>query len=916
MNLSLLLSLHKIFFLFFFFSFNYLSALEFTQEEKEWIKANPSIKVGVDNAWQPFDFINKEGKHDGMSADYLTLISQMTGLHFVVEKHAQWSEVLDVAKHKQLDMIAAIAPTDERLKYLDFTNSYMKYTFVLVTADKNSFFYEISDFNSKRIGVIKSYITEDILRQGYPEIEVVSYDDLNALLEGMVSGEIDAIFDNAVSMAHYIKKQGYSHLKMVTLGEQKRQISMAVTKGNEMLLSILNKALNAISTAEKLMIRNKWISFEYEKTIDYALLYKIIGLFLFFSLAMLYWYRKLSAEVYKRKESESQMSMLMDTIPLNVIVSGYDGSVLRANAYALETFSIAAEDVFTYNVMQFYSNPLEREDIMKTIKEEGKVKNRIVKFQHLDMNEMDIMISIIPIVYDGKKALLTIAVDLTKRIAMEEDLRQAKTLADAANKSKSDFLANMSHEIRTPMNAIIGFTELLNEEVKEARLKGYIKTIKGAGHTLLTLINDILDLSKIEAGKLEIYKRATNVFDLSEEVLSIFMIAVREKDVDLILDIDDNIPKSLLLDDIRLRQILVNLIGNAVKFTEEGFIKLKMCAVNVDDHLSKLDLEIVIEDTGIGISTSQRESIFQSFEQKVGQDNRKYGGTGLGLSISKRLIEMMGGKVSLESIEGEGSKFFLHLFNIDIASIQSFNESKKEEHFSAKNIVFKPAKLLIVDDIENNRELIVQNFEHTALTIITANDGYGAIEQYKKEQPDIILMDIRMPNMDGHEATAMIRKLGATVPIVALTASIMKDEYERIKSKDFDGYLRKPVLRDELFLELSHFLAYDTIEIMDASNESDNLIEFNENTLLHSALVLKEMQETLSPLHRKVRQNNNIEEIKIFISKVCALGEKYDVDILVEYASRLDEATEAFDIIQIQSLLREYMKIQEALELL
>ncbi len=913
--MSLLLSQTTKIGLFFLFFFSYSVAITFTKEEQRWIKEHPMIKVGVDSGWEPFDFINVNGEHDGMSADYLQIISKKTGLNFVIEKHEKWSDVLEAAQKKQLDMLSALAPSKERSKYLNFTEPYMKYAFVLASSDSSSFFYEISDFNGKRIGVIDAYITEDILKENYPEIEVVTYKNLQDLLEAIISHEIDAIFDNAVSIAYHIKKEGYSYIKMVTIGEHKRSITMGVTKDNNMLLSILNKALKSITTVEKSKIRNRWVTLEYEKTIDYTLVYKVLALFLFFVLGTWYWYRKLNHEVQKRKESEDQMSMMIDAIPLNVIVSGFDGSVLRSNAFALQTFSIAAEDIYGYNVMEFYASPEEREDIIKVIQKEGRVSNRIVKFRRFDNSEMDIMISIIPIVYDGKKALLSIMVDLTERIQMEQDLHEAKEEAISANKSKSEFLANMSHEIRTPMNAIMGFTELLDEEVKETRLKGYVKTIRNAGSTLLTLINDILDLSKIEAGKLEITKRATNVYDLSEEVLSIFMMSVRGKDVNLILNIDENIPKSLLLDDVRLRQVLVNIIGNAVKFTQKGYIKLHMNASNVDDHLSKMDLEVIVEDTGMGINENQIESIFQSFEQQSGQDNRKYGGTGLGLSISKRLTEMMNGKISAESTEGKGSKFFLHFYNIDISSVQVKNSVDTKENLNAKSLVFKVATILVVDDIKDNLELIVQSLENTALNIITACDGYEALEQYSKEKPDLILMDIRMPNMDGYEAAEKIKALDKGVPIVALTASVMKDEYEQKKSKDFDAYLRKPVLRDELFLELSHFLAYDIVKYND-EGISDKAFKLSKNATLNMTKIVDEMHQVLSPLHLKAKQSNNIIEIKIFVEKIHILAQKYELDIFEEYASKFDEALETFDITQMQALLNEYPAMQEKFELL
>jgi len=557
--------------------------------------------------------------------------------------------------------------------------------------------------------------------------------------------------------------------------------------------------------------------------------------------------------------------------------------------------------------MSFYVDSTEREYIIETIKKEGKLNDKIVKFKRSDQSEMSVLLSIIPILYDSKEALLSIMVDLTERIEREEALEEAKKVADHANKSKSEFLANMSHEIRTPMNAIMGFTELLNEQVTKPRLKAYTNIIKNAGNSLLTLINDILDLSKIEAGKFEISKTAVNVTDIANDVASIFSMSAGTKGLSIVLDIDDNIPKSLLLDGIRLRQILVNLVGNSIKFTEEGYIKISIHVFNVDEHLSKLDLEISVEDTGIGISQSQRENIFNSFEQQEGQDSRKYGGTGLGLSISKRLAEMMDGTITVQSVEDHGATFFLYLYSVDISSIQAIEQSKEiKEH---KAIVFRPAKILVVDDVEDNRELIIKNFEETNIKIVTASDGLEAIAQYGKEKPDLILMDIRMPNMDGYEATSKIKMI-SNVPIVALTASIMQDEYEKAKSKDFDGYLRKPILRHDLFVELSHFLDYDVAEPHMKDTHSEVLI-LDAYAMQNLTTILEKLDINIRPLYEKASQSNSISDIEVFSREVERLSHTYEINLLEEYVLQLNEAIDTFDIIQIQALLRKYKVLVE-----
>ncbi len=608
------------------------------------------------------------------------------------------------------------------------------------------------------------------------------------------------------------------------------------------------------------------------------------------------------------KQNEAQMKRIIDSIPLIVLITNFEGKILSANRKALTDYHVVEEDISNFNIVDFYLNSRDRDEVTRILQQEGRVEQKIVTMKDVQGKAREMMLSVTPITYHNQSALLTISVDLTERILAEKKLKEAMEHAKAANQSKTEFLANMSHEIRTPMNAILGFTELLNEQVKEPRLKSFIHTIQSAGNTLLMLINDILDLSKIEAGKMTIHKTATNPHELFKEVGDIFTMNIQKKGLDFYIDIAPDIPASLLLDPVRLRQVLFNLLGNAVKFTDRGFIKLSVKSVNEFEQLSKIDLLIQVEDTGIGIPLEQQDRIFNVFEQQEGQDSGKFGGTGLGLSITKRLVAMMEGYISLESIPNQGSVFTILLEKVDVASVHSYNERDNSILFNAQTIRFKPATVLVVDDVLNNRELICQNFVDSGLTIIQAENGQEAIDYYRSNHIDLILMDIRMPVLNGYEAAKVIKSLNPDLPIVALTASVMQDEFEKIRRAYFDDYLRKPVLRYDLIQSLSKFLKYDQQKYDEPQEVAHRITNFNEESLPEP---LKEViKEKLIPLYQRAVKSNSIDDIKVFAKQADDLAIEHENEALALFATQLLEKVDSFDIAGMQFLLKksEFLK--------
>ncbi len=370
-----------------------------------------------------------------------------------------------------------------------------------------------------------------------------------------------------------------------------------------------------------------------------------------------------------------------------------------------------------------------------------------------------------------------------------------------ANVAKSEFLANMSHEIRTPLNAILGFIDLLREKEDDKEKLSYLQTIHSSSYTLLGIINDILDFSKIESGNLTIDKTDFNVEDEFKSVVDLFRAKASEKSINLTLKMDPNLPSALYGDPLRIKQIIANLLSNAIKFTpRNGKVELSISYKNKKLHVK-------VKDTGIGIEKSKQADIFKAFSQAESSTTRKYGGTGLGLAISSKLVSLMGGELKLESEPGKGSTFY---FDIDIGVGKYQREAKiKEQDIEA----MKGKKVLLVEDNKANQMFMSLLLKKLNMNFKIANDGIEAVEAFKNDKFDIILMDENMPNLNGIEATKQILEIEQKekrthTPIIALTANALKGDREKFLEAGMDEYLTKPVNKERLVEKMSLFL-YD-----------------------------------------------------------------------------------------------------------
>lgn len=625
----------------------------------------------------------QNGQYTGLASEYMKLIAKKIATPIRLIETSSWKESLQKAKNRECDILSLASITPQREEYMDFTSPYLQPPIVIATKIGVPFIDNINLVEKKKLGVVKGYSLHERLRKKYPNINLVEVDSIQDGLDKVENGEIFGYLDNYIVINYEI--QNYYVKSVAISGKLYDEVELRVaTRNDEKILNaIFEKAISSIDPSTKQEIFNKWVSEEYDKNVDYTLVWQLGVVFVLLLLLSLYWNQKLAV--------------------------------------------------------------------------------------------------------------------------INKNLKAATLKAEQAVKTKSNFLANMSHEIRTPMNAIIGMAHLSFITTDIQAKNSYIKNIQSASLTLLSIINDILDFSKMEAGKLVIENRDFDIHQVITNLRNLVELKAIEKELKFTIEYQGE--NSVFYGDaMRIGQILINLASNAIKFTTSGEIKILI------KELDNEKLAFSVKDTGIGIDKEQMKKLFQPFSQADSSTTRKYGGTGLGLVISKQLAELMGSEIFIQSRVSEGSEFSFELLLPygDKSKIDDMSSAKSIEEYTSEIKKLAGSKILLVDDNEMNQKIVLGLLAESGIIIESAHDGQEAVEKFKTGLYELILMDLQMPVMDGYEASKEIRAMNKEIPIIALSANVMKEDVQMTKECGMNEHLNKPIDIQKLCEVLLKYISQKT----------------------------------------------------------------------------------------------------------
>jgi PAS domain S-box-containing protein len=635
------------------------------------------------------------------------------------------------------------------------------------------------------------------------------------------------------------------------------------------------------------------------------------------------------------RESDDRYRQLVDKTDTGFVVVDENGTVLEANEpYLRLVGATTVEEIIGHSVIE-WTAPEEQSNNAAAValcSQQGHIQDVETVYQRFDGSRVHVLINATARESAGRKRVISLCRDVTERKQMEDELRKAKDAAETATQAKSSFLASMSHEIRTPMTAILGYADLLMDaKVNASAQNNYAAVIRRNGEHLLTLINDILDLSKIEAGKLAVDMRRCSVVSLLADVASVVRPRAEQQGISLTVEYSGEMPETIYTDGSRLRQAVVNLAGNAVKFTKRGSVRI-VASFLAEWQNEGSAVEIRVIDTGIGIRAEVLPQLFQPFSQADASVSRKFGGTGLGLAISRQIAQMLGGDLTVTSTFGEGSTFNLIVptGTLDgVAMLERPSETVLDvarQASTAQPAVLDGVRILLAEDGYDNRRLIEMVLCRAGADVTSVENGRLAVENAEAGSFDVILMDINMPEMDGFEATQLLRSRGYDRPILALTANAMAGDSEKCRAAGCNEHLAKPIDRMQLICAVAKFSGRQADErqeqdlaqaVPDVPGRDGDAIVSTYSDDADLAVVLEgfvvRLESQIDAMHQAFA-NGRFEELHRQAHKLKGAGGSYGYPSLTDAAQVLENAAKSQDSVAAGTALNAVDRLARAIE--
>lgn len=791
--------------------------LDLTLAEQDWLQRNPRVRVAIDDQFLPISYRDDNGAFRGITADLLDLITQRSGLAFDIVDNGGFYDMARRLEANEVDLLAALPFSQRRQQQVGFTRSWLSNSLVLVTRDGTRL-DSLDQLEGKRLALVEGSVLEDYLREQHPGIRPLWNDGPLQALERVASGEAHGAVVSLIGARYSIARFYRGQLQIsAALPVPALHFAFAGRRDDHQLLSILNKALLSISPQEMDELTNRWRN-EVIVADTYWRKYRGMILQTFLMAAALlflavYWIRGLRRQVRRRQAAEKAlneqvefMRVMIDGTPNPIYVRDRKGRLITCNVSYLDALGVSFEAVIDQALPEWLIGAAQARHCREAYRQVIALGEAVVEDRELVLGGRRITIYHWMLPYRGSdgevNGLIGGWIDISERQQLYDALQVAKDDAEAANRAKTNFLATMSHEIRNPLNALLGMLDLALRKSEDGVLDRLaLEVASGAARGLRDLVGDILDITRIESGHLTLSPQQVDLYREVESTVRLFEGQARQKRLQLKLDMDGQGPVQVLLDPLRFKQILSNLISNAIKFTDEGQVCVSLA---LDIGGERVGLHLSVEDTGVGIPADELEQLGRPFRQASNNQQGARSGSGLGLSISHALCAMMGGEMQLCSTLGVGTQARLHLDLPRLTPCPGGLASLPQPEAGDMAAL----DILVVDDYPPNRLLLQQQLSYLGHRVATAADGHEGLRTWLRQHFDVLITDCNMPGMNGYALVRAIRqdqrrKARPAALLLGCTANAQAEERLRCRQAGMDDCLFKPLDLTELAARLA-----------------------------------------------------------------------------------------------------------------